>query len=38
MKAQIYSHIKSIVPKLKRQLREETEEEPLEESEIPLHN
>ena len=32
--SEIYSHIKSIVPKLKRQLREETEEEPLEESEI----
>ena len=32
--SEIYSHIKSIVPKLKRQLREETEEEPLEENEI----
>ena len=32
--SEIYSHIKSIIPKLKRQLREETEEEPLEESEI----
>ena len=32
--SEIYSHIKSIVPKLKRQLRDETEEEPLEESEI----
>ena len=32
--SEIYSHIKSIVPKLKRQLREETEEEPLKESEI----
>ena len=30
----IYSHIKSIVPKLNRQLREETEEDPLDESEI----
>ncbi len=32
--SEIYSHIKSIIPKLKRQLREETEEEPLEKSEI----
>ena len=32
--SEIYSHIKSIVPKLKRQLREETEEEPLEKNEI----